>query len=110
MVFLSDSASKEAEVINRAKYERDKRSSVSDIFNATVQGFCDENKRLWRINELVELDSPSLDYSGSLLIDSVSFEKNSSGNLTILKLLNPDAHNFKDKAKPKTQNKEVVTG
>ena len=103
MVILSDNSSGAASIRNRAIYEKDKRISESQTFTIRVQGFCKPNGALWNINELVELRSTSLDYDGELLIDSVNFQKGNSGNITELELVNPDAYDFRDLPKRKTQ-------
>ena len=103
MVIVSDNSSGAASIRNRAIYEKDKRISESQKFNVRVQGFCKQNGDLWDVNELVEIRSNSLDFAGLLLIDSVSFNKTNTGNKTELELINPDAYDFRDLPKRKTQ-------
>ena len=103
MVVVTDNSSGSASIRNRAIYEKDKRISESQTFTVKVQGFCKPNGNLWNINELVELRSNSLDYNGQLLIDSVVFRKTNSGNITEMDLINPDAYDFRDLPKKRTQ-------
>ena len=103
MVVVSDNSSGAASIRNRAIYEKDKRISESQTFTVRVQGFCKPSGDLWDINQLVDLRSNSLDFTGLLLIDSVNFQKDNSGNKTELELINPDAYDFRDLPKRKTQ-------
>ena len=103
MVLVTDNSSGTVSIRNRAIYEKDKRISESQTFTVRVQGFCKPNGDLWDINELVELRSNSLDYTGQLLIDSVVFRKTNSGNITEMDLINPDAYDFRDLPKKRTQ-------
>ncbi len=57
-----------------------------------VQGWRGPSGLLWAVNTLCEVDDPSLDLTGTLLVSGVTFRRAREGTTTELELTHPDAY------------------
>jgi prophage tail gpP-like protein len=85
----------------RARWESSVRAARAGEITVTVQGWKQGNGKVWPINALVRVKSPSLRINGDLLITKVTMRTGSSGTTTQLELKRPDA--FKPEV-PKADN------
>ena len=73
---------------DRAEWEATVRRARSARLTAKVAGWRDKpGGRLWEVNRLVSVDSPTLQLSAELLISKVTHELGSSGTTTSLELV-----------------------
>jgi prophage tail gpP-like protein len=96
----------------RAAWEANIRKARSFTYSAVVQGFNNQLGQLWEVNTLVQVIDDIAGVNSNMLINSVKFDLSSSGSLTTLTLVRPDAYtldleddqkNKKDKNAKKVQ-------
>jgi prophage tail gpP-like protein len=76
----------------RAQWESTVRNARATTISVTVTGWTQENGKLWRLNDLVELQAPKLGVSGTFLITETTFSQSSdAGTVTVLELRHKDA-------------------
>lgn len=76
----------------RAATRRDHEAGNSLKANITVQGFHDDGGQLWEPGALVFVQSPSLDLSQDMAIESVTYSQDRrDGSITALSLVDPRA-------------------
>ncbi len=87
---------------DRANWEKIIRKARSAFVTVTVQGWKKQDGLLWKINEIVDVDLPSVfGINTSLLISDVQFnQNNSNGTITTLKLTSQDT--FKQQTSSKS--------
>jgi prophage tail gpP-like protein len=76
----------------RANWEAIVRAVKSTEAMITIQGWQKDDKKLWKINELVRVDAGFIGLNSEMLITGVTFRKSIDGTFTTLKLTRPDAY------------------
>lgn len=82
---------------NQARWEANIRAGKSQTVRVQVRGYHQSSGELWTINQLANVDIPSLLVANSLLITSVEYVKSGSGSVTNLELMPPNAFAAKPK-------------
>lgn len=75
----------------RGQWEAKTRAVRGDHVTVTVHGWTQADGRVWPINALVKVKSPSIGVDGQMLISQVVYSIDSSGTLATLTLRRPDA-------------------
>lgn len=91
-VILSESEGYDLSFQERATWEKQFNQSRSRRATYKVQGFyTDENKTIWKPNEIVPVRDPVLMINRDMLIVSTLFEKSDQGSFTTLELAIPES-------------------
>jgi prophage tail gpP-like protein len=86
-------------VEDRAAYESSLRAAQSLHAEVVVQGWFQAPGRLWEINEIVKVDIGFLGLKRKMLIEKIEFSKSESGTTATLRLILPEALDYKVKKK-----------
>lgn len=78
-----------------AKNRRDKSAGEALKATITMQGFRDDAGVLWTAGHLVWVESPFLNITQDMLIESVSYTQDEGGSLAVLTICDPRAHGGK---------------
>lgn len=78
-----------------AKNRRDKSAGESLKATIKTQGFRDEAGKIWTAGQLVWTESPFLQVTQDMYIESVDFLQDENGSITTLSLCDPRAHGGK---------------
>lgn len=92
MLVIADGQADKAKADVRARWEAAVRRGKSRSYEVTVHGWKDSGGNLWEINQIVTLKVRPLGINGELLIASVSFLLDDSGEKTRLKLVPPETY------------------
>jgi prophage tail gpP-like protein len=76
----------------RAKWEVSTRCGRSRRFDITVLGWNSDSGKLWDVNQIVQVDSPSLGVSENLIISEVNYMLDASGEITQMVLMRPESY------------------
>lgn len=87
MLVIADGQADKIKADVRARWEAAVRRGKSRAYEVTVQGWKDSAGNLWEINQLATLKARPLGINGELLIASVSFLLDDSGEKTRLRLV-----------------------
>lgn len=77
---------------NRAQWEAKIRAARGASVSVTVQDWEQSDGTLWKVNTLVQVNSPTLGVNGPLLISQAVFQLDEGGTTTQLTLKRPDAY------------------
>lgn len=105
-LIVAEKQADDAEAIKRADWEMRRRIANAMRATITVQGWRQDDGRLWLTNEMVYIDSPWLALDRELIIAEVTYTYDAEGTKTELQLTHPDAF----LAEPKRKGKESTTG
>lgn len=95
LTVLAEMTGDDASFKTRADWEANTRQGRSDAINFTVKGWRDGgfSGALWRINNLVRVESPGIGISADMLIKALTFTQNDqAGTRTQLQLTRPEAY------------------
>lgn len=93
LLILAEDAADANTAAQRVAWERDTRKAKSSSVTITVQGWREQKGgALWLPNKLVPVKDPVLGIDATLLIESVELSRSSSGSLTTLTLVPPQAY------------------
>lgn len=110
-VFTSETPEDTDTAKKRAGWEAIIRAAQSERFEVTVAGFRQQNRSLWKENQLVtfQLDTDALELLSDFLIISVKYSIGESGYFTVLTLKRSDAYTPPpaQKVKKKTKRQGV---
>ncbi len=90
MIVVAESQGNSDDLKRRAEWERNTRAGKSRRLSYRVQGYFNDEGRLWKQNELVRVKDRFLRIDTDLLIVSVSYEK-ADKSTTTLQLANPES-------------------
>jgi len=91
-IIISETNVDKGKAQERANWENTMRAANSFNITASVQGFFQQDGRLWRVNETVKVTSPFVGLNKQdLLVRSVNFSKSESGTICTLEMTRPDA-------------------
>lgn len=91
-IIVSEANVDQGKAQERANWEVTMRAANSFKVSLSVQGFFQQDGRLWRINEIVKVTSGFLGLiEQDLLVRAVTFSKSDSGTITQLECTRPDA-------------------
>lgn len=109
-VITSESMFSDGEAKTRLQWEANTRRSKSVVYQATVDGYRDQDGNLWGINRLVRVDDKFAGVDTVMLVQSVTFGLNDSGgSLTRLDLVDKESYTLA-LSEPETEKKEVGLG
>lgn len=91
-LLLSDGETSLVDAKEKARWEAALRRGRSQSFRVSLPGWTDQEDKVWQLNELVKLKSPSLRVEQELLISGLSFRLDSSGTFTDLELKPKEAY------------------
>lgn len=91
LVVVAESQGNSDDLKRRAEWERNTRAGKSRRLSYRLQGYFNEEDRLWKPNELVRVRDRFLRVDDDLLIVSVTYEKAGDKSVTTLQLANPES-------------------
>jgi prophage tail gpP-like protein len=92
LVIVAEAQADDGGAMQRAEWEMRRRRANGTKATITINGWRQEDGRLWSQNELIEVTAPWLGLDErELIISQVQFSSDDSGELTELSLTLPDA-------------------
>lgn len=109
-IIMAENEDTGKELKDRVVWERNRRSGDARRAIYTVQGWRDDDFRLWEPNTLVDVDDPLLRIRGELLIVSVKYQRGNDGTTTELELSRKEAFELIEfpPPKPKTTGEDFL--
>ena len=96
-IFYLDTMANNEKCKKRAIWEARRRLAEGRKLRIVVQGFCQYDGFVWKINKLVRVYSIYLGFLGdSLLISDINFVLDDGGSKTILELVSKEAYELKE--------------
>lgn len=92
IIIVQDDDTTEEKAKDRAKNRKNRAKGNALKATISVQGFHDEGGQLWEPGALVWTQSPFLDISQDMLIESVNYRQDSRGSISTLELVDPSAY------------------
>lgn len=92
LLIIADGQTNQKKAESQAKWEASTRQGRSRTYTIVVQGWVDGIGKIWKKNQLVLLNSQAIGVNDKLLIASVNFRLDESGQLTELSLLPKEAY------------------
>lgn len=92
LAVVADKGFSKEQLQKRADWSKKIRAVRSTVYSATVQGFRDQDKNLWAINQLVPVVDIFADINREQLVNTLSFSFSASGSLTTIGFVEPDAY------------------
>jgi prophage tail gpP-like protein len=109
-LIIAETQSDDAKAAKRADWEMRRRIAKAIKATITVNGWRQEDGRLWATNEMVWCDAPWLGLERELIIAETTFSYDDQGELTELSLTLPDAFLPDPKRKGKKEKKDAKGG
>jgi len=107
--FILEEAGTQQECTNRAIEESNIRRARAFEYTVTVRGF--EDKTLWTVNQLVDVDDFFNDVKGTFFLKSVEYKLNlETGRTTKLVLTNKDAYTLQAAKSARESKTSVAAG
>lgn len=91
-IVVNDGDTTEDLAKDRAKTRKERENGDALKANITVQGFRDEAGKVWEPGYTIFIESPFLDVSQDMLIESVEFSQDDGGSLSYLSLTDPGSY------------------
>lgn len=95
LVLIQDEDTDKKRTKKRAKNRKDRAAGHALKATITTQGFRDDGGTLWEPGHLVWTESPFLDVSQDMLIESVRYAQSEAGSIATLGLTDPKAYDGK---------------
>jgi prophage tail gpP-like protein len=107
-LIVCEKQSDDAEATKRAQWEMRRRLAKAIRATITVNGWRQQDGRLWLTNEMAQCEAPWLALNRELIIAQVQYEYGPGGEMTALELTLPDA--FLPEAKRKAKRRKEGEG
>jgi len=100
-IVLAENAVNNDGAQKRAEFEAGLRVAKGLKVTISVKGWRQEDGSLWAINQLVQVESPSVGIKSQMLVQSVKYTKTTAGRKTDIELIRKDSLEFKKTTKKK---------
>jgi prophage tail gpP-like protein len=92
IILIQDEDTDKKRAKKRAKNRKNRAKGNALKATISTQGFRDDGGQLWKPGALVWTESPFLDISQDMLIESVNYRQSESGSIATLSLVDPAAY------------------